>query len=737
MTTSFPSDPRFSRSDPTGQPPRPLGSDQGEATDLGEWLVNLWEGRYLIVGCTLFLLALGAYVAWTSTPTFQTEAMLQIQGKRAGASDAAFVKMENLFAEPPEAQAEIEILKSNKVLGGTVEALGLDIGIAPKLTPLVGVILMKGKPDAPRLEIETFELPSQLRGEKFSLTAMRGGGFQWNAPDGSLLATGRPGELAHGLIHDSPVSLKVRSMVAKPGQEFIIFKKPMDMALTELGRRFNVTEKGKLTNVLGLTLIDPSPKRGAEILNEIINRYIQHKIERKTGEASKTLALLQEKMPVLKAKLDTAENRLNQFRSRSGSVDLAREADLYLQQGSSLKAQISSLKQRKEELLRTYRENSDVVSTLNQQISKLQSEAGQIDSKMRSLPGTQQEIVRLSRDVQVNTELYTALLNNIQQLQISSAGEVGNVIIVDPATPNLMPLGLKPLMLVSLYGFLGFLLGVGTLLLQRALRSRIKDHRLIESKLGLPVVVTIPHSKAQEEHYRAINQRKEGSHLLALLTPDDLAMESLRSLRTVLHFSMKDARNCAIMITGPSPSIGKSFVSSNFATILAQTTARVLVVDGDLRRGNLHHYFGLKNRLGGLSDVLSGRSSWKDVVHKSGVAGLDLISTGVIPPNPSDLLMTPLFSTFITEVCEAYDYVIIDAPPLLPVTDSIIIGSKVGTVLLVAKYDQHPLDELRTCQKRLEVQGITIKGCVFNDIKPLGLGYNYQDYRYAYHYKYK
>jgi tyrosine-protein kinase Etk/Wzc len=191
------------------------------------------------------------------------------------------------------------------------------------------------------------------------------------------------------------------------------------------------------------------------------------------------------------------------------------------------------------------------------------------------------------------------------------------------------------------------------------------------------------------------------------------------------------------MITGPSPTIGKSFVSSNFATVLAQTTARVLVVDGDLRRGNLHHYFGLKNRLGGLSDVLSGRSSWKDVVHKSEVAGLDMISTGVIPPNPSDLLMTPLFSKFITEVCEAYDYVIIDAPPLLPVTDSIIIGSKVGTVLLVAKYDQHPLDELRTCQKRLEAQGITIKGCVFNDIKPLGLGYNYQDYRYAYHYKYK
>lgn len=738
MTTSFhSSEPQISPSDPSWRPSRHRGSDQIETADLGEWLVNLWESRYLLLGCSVFFLAIGCFMAWTSIPTYQAEAMLQIQGKRIGASDAAFVKMENLFAEPPEAQAEIEILKSNRVLGGTVESLRLNIAIAPKLTPLVGAILMRGKPDAPRLEIDTFELPSQLQGEKFTLTAMKEGGFQWNAPDGSKLTTGKPGELVQGFIGGLPLNLKVHAMVAEPGQKFVIFKKPMNAALAELNQRFNAFEKGKQTNVIGLTLIDPSPKRGAEILNEIMNRYIQLKIERKTGEASKTLTLLQEKMPVLKARLDAAENRLNQFRSRSGSVDLTREADVFLQQGAALNAQISTLKQKKEELLRTYRENSDVVSTLNQQLSKLQGELGQVNSKMRSLPGTQQEVVRLSRDVQVNTELYTALLNNIQQLQIASAGEVGSATIIDPATPNSTPLGPKPLMIVFLYGFLGLLLGVCILLLQRALRSRIKDHRLIESKLGLPVLVTIPHSKAQEEHHRAISQRKGGSHLLALQTPDDLSMESLRSLRTVLHFSMKEARNCAIMITGPSPTIGKSFISSNFAAVLAQTGARVLAMDGDLRRGNLHHYFGLKNRLGGLSEVLSGRSNWKDVVHKTEVTGLDVISTGVIPPNPADLLMTPLFSELIKEVCEAYDFVIIDAAPLLPVTDPLIIGSKVGTVLLVAKYDQHPLDELRTCQKRLESQGIRVSGCVFNDIKPLGLGYGYQDYRYAYHYKYK
>jgi len=726
---------QFFQSDPHSTKPR--GADQVEALDLGEWLANLWEGRYLVLGSTLGFLVLGAFMALTSTPTFQTEALLQVQGKRVGSADPAFSKMEGLFAEPPEAQAEIEILKSNKVLGGTVESMGLDIVSSPKRTPIIGALLARGKADAPRLEIETFELPNLFRGEKFTLVALKEGGFQWNAPDGSLLAKGMANETLRATLKKQPLALKVKTLVAEPGQVFAVSKKPINAALAELSQRFNAFEKGKQTNVIGLTLADSDPKRGAEVLNEIINRYIQHKSERKTGDTSKTLALLQEKMPVLKSKLDASENRLNQFRSRSGSVDLTKEADVSIQQGATLNAQISTLKQKKEELLRTYRENSDVVSTLNQQIAKLQGELNQVNSKMRSLPGTQQEVVRLTREVQVNTELYTALLNNIQQLQVGSSGEVGSVTIVDPATPSLTPLGIRPMMQVVLHGFLGFILGICALLLKRALRSGIKDHRLIESKLGLPVLVTIPHSKAQEEHYRAINLRKDGSHLLASLTPDDLAMESLRSLRTVLHFSMKDARNNAIMITGPSPSIGKSFVSSNFSAVLAQTGAKVLVVDGDLRRGNLHHYFGLKNRLGGLSEVLAGRSAWKDVVHHTEVTGLDLISTGIIPPNPADLLMANQFADFLKEVCALYDFVIIDGAPLLPVTDSLIIGSKVGTVLLVAKYGQHPMDEVQTCQKRLQAQGIPLAGCVFNDITPLGLGYNSQDYRYAYHYKYK
>jgi tyrosine-protein kinase Etk/Wzc len=200
---------------------------------------------------------------------------------------------------------------------------------------------------------------------------------------------------------------------------------------------------------------------------------------------------------------------------------------------------------------------------------------------------------------------------------------------------------------------------------------------------------------------------------------------------------MMDARNRVIMISGPSPGIGKAFVSSNFAALLAQTapTSRVLLVDGDMRRGNLHLYFGLPNRKNGLSEVLSGQKTWKEVVQTTDVPGLDVITSGTLPPNPSELLMSGRFNDFIAEISEEYNLIIIDAPPVLAVTDPVIIGRQVGSVLLLTKSKAHPLDEIRTAIQRFESAGIKIKGCIFNDVMAVNMGYQY--YRYAYHYGYK
>jgi tyrosine-protein kinase Etk/Wzc len=713
------------------------GPGRPEETDLGEWLANFWEGRYLILGCLVLFLAIGTLSALRSVPIYRIEALLQIQDKKEKSTDPAFTKMEGLFSEPSDAQAEIEILKSNLVLGRTVEALHLDIIAVPRLMPVVGAALMRGNPDPPAIAIQSFEVPEPLRGEAFWLTALGDGSFRWAARSGEVLATGRPGAPVQATFLGQPMQLAVRSLNGKPGQRFVLVRQSMQAAIASLRGNFDTEEKGKGTGVIGLTFKSPDQARGIATLNQIVQEYLRHKVDKKGGNAAETLALLQEKMPLLKAKLEASESRLNEFRSHSGSVNLPMEAEGLVTQSATLNSQISALKQKREELLRTYKESADVVVTVNDQIAKLQADVNQLDRKIRVLPGTEQTVMRLSREVAVNQDLYTALLNNIQQLQFAKGGDVGTYDLVDPATPGMAPLTISPGMLVALFGFLGLMVGAVLAKVRRMLRMGVKDHRIIESKLGLPVLVTIPHSGAQDKHAKAIGRHQEGLHLLAVGEPDDLATESLRSLRTVLHFAMKDAPNNVVIITGPAPSIGKSFISSNFAALLAQSGAKVLLVDGDLRKGNLHHYFGLKNRAPGFADVLAQRTAWGSALQRTGIPGLDLLTTGLLPPNPSELLMSDRLDAFLKSVSAAYQFVIIDAPPLLAVTDATIMGALAGTVLLVAKFGQHPLDEIRACQRRLDSAGVRLQGCIFNNVMQAGLGYLGRNYTYDYHYTYK
>ena len=720
---------------PTAKP-RQSRPSEGEGAPIGEWLADLWEGRYLFLATLAVVTVVGAFFTWQATPLYESESLLQLPEKKAIASDPSFSKVGGLFNEPADATAEVEILKSDLILGRAVSALDLDLSIQPQFLPVIGRALARGQANLPRLTLTTFEIPEQYLGKTFHITARTPGHFLWRGPDSAPLATGQPGETLVAVQEGENLTLKVGALVAKPGQDFLVVRKPMVVAVAELRANLEVAERGKLTNVIGLTFKADSPTRSAATLKEIVNQYLRYKLERKGSDATRTLALLEAKIKPLKADLEAAEDRLSQFRRRTLSVDLPREAESLLTHGANLAGQISALEQKKQEALRIYRGNSDVVTTIDLQIQKLKSEGGQVSSAVRALPETQQELVRLTRAVQVNTDLYTALLNNIQQLQVTSGGDTGSAAVVDPARPNPLPIGAKPSVMVAFYAALGALAGVGLVMLRLLLSQGIKDHRLIESKLGLTVVVTIPHSQDQDQHAAALGKAKPGQHLLATQQPDDLAIESLHSLRTTILFTLKDAANPCIMITGPSPGVGKSFLCANLAIILAQTGDRVLLVDADLRRGTLHRYFGLRNRLSGLSDILAGRGGWMSFVHATGQPGLDLITTGILPADSSALLLAPRLGRFLDEAASTYKFILLDVPPLLPVTDATIVGAKAGTVLLVAKYGQHSLDELRACQQRLEDHQITLNGCIFNDIKPTGLG-GYQDYRYAYHYKYK
>jgi tyrosine-protein kinase Etk/Wzc len=231
-----------------------------------------------------------------------------------------------------------------------------------------------------------------------------------------------------------------------------------------------------------------------------------------------------------------------------------------------------------------------------------------------------------------------------------------------------------------------------------------------------------------------------GVQVLAITEPESLAIESLRNLRISLQLTLMESGNNRVLITGATPGVGKSFVSGNFAVIMAQAGKRVLLIDADLRKGHIQKGFGLPRR-GGLAEVLIGDMAVDQAIHNAVVPNLDILTTGNYPPNPANLMLSARLGEFLNEMSLRYDLVVIDSPPVLVAADAAAVAAHAGAILLVARDTLTQLGELNESVKRLAHAGQRVSGVVFNGMdlsrRHYGShGYKYGGYRYT-EYKYK
>lgn len=417
-------------------------------------------------------------------------------------------------------------------------------------------------------------------------------------------------------------------------------------------------------------------------------------------------------------------------------MDITIETKAVLDQIVALETLISELKLKQAEMEHRFTREHPAYQALITQMGQLDQQKRTLEKKIKNLPETQQELLRLARDMQVTTEIYTQLLNKTQELDIVRAGTVGNVRIIDSAEANIeKPVKPKKPMIVLIATLLGGLIAVAYVLIRKALNRGIEDPDAIE-QLGIPVYASIPLSKGQtliESNVKG-NRPGTGSLLLAVNNPADLAVESLRSLRTSLHFATMEAKNNILMISGPSPAVGKSFVSCNLAAIIAQAGQKVLLVDADMRKGYLNKLFR-KDVSNGLSDLLAGKIDLATATHPTEVDNLHVITRGQIPPNPSELLMHINFTQFLDNVSSQYDVVIIDTPPILAVTDAALVGRQAGTTLIVTRFGVNAAKEILVTKRRFEQNGIVVKGAIFNAVERKASAYGYGNYSY-YQYEY-
>ncbi|WP_223441973.1 polysaccharide biosynthesis tyrosine autokinase [Pseudomonas sp. BF-R-19] len=728
--------------------------DDDDEIDLLALFGTLIDSKWIIIGITAFFCAVGVAVALLSTPIYQANALVQVEEKKGGlAALGGMGEMSEMFGGTSPAVTEIELLRSRAVLGKAVENLKLDIIIQPNYFPLIGHFLSRRfQPTNPnelasplfglnsytwggeKLDIFQLEVPDDYLGKTLTLRAGANGAFTLvDDDDDDVVVTGEAGET----LEQNGFKLQVAALNANVGALFSVTKQRRLNTILQYQEDVSASERGKESGIIALSLENENPVLAKRVLDEISRLYVLQNVERNSAEAAQSLEFLRTQLPDVRKQLEKAEGQLNAYQTSARSVDITIETKAVLDQIVALETLISELKLKQAEMEHRFTREHPAYQALITQMGQLNQTKLALEKKVKNLPETQQELLRLARDMQVTTEIYTQLLNKTQELDIVRAGTVGNVRIIDSADANIeKPVKPKKSLIVLIATLLGGLIAVAYVLIRKALNRGIEDPEAIE-QLGIPVYASIPLSKGQsliESNVKGNGRSTTGSLLLAVNNPADLAVESLRSLRTSLHFATLEAKNNILMISGPSPAVGKSFVSGNLAAIIAQTGQKVLLVDADMRKGYLNKLFR-KDVSNGLSDLLAGKIDLDTATHATEVDNLHVITRGQIPPNPSELLMHSNFTQFLENVSSQYDLVIIDTPPILAVTDAALVGRQAGTSLMVTRFGVNAAKEILVTKRRFEQNGIVIKGAIFNAVERKASAYGYGNYSY-YQYEY-
>ncbi|EEY4046244.1 polysaccharide biosynthesis tyrosine autokinase [Escherichia coli] len=706
-------------------------SKDAEGIDLGHLIGEFIDHRKLIISVTSLFTLIALIYAIFATPIYQADALIQVEQKQANAILSNLTQM--LPDSQPKSAPEIALIQSRMILGKTVDDLNLQARVKEKYFPLLGrgfARLMgnkEGNISISRLYINGDDTEEP----KVILTVKDKNNYSIQM--GDTVFSGKVGEL----LEENGISLKVDSIDAAPGNEFVVAYVSRLKAITDLQDSLIVADQGKDTGMLTLSLTGDNPLLIERILNSVSENYLAQNIARQAAQDAKSLEFLSKQLPQVRGDLDLSEDKLNQYRRLNDSVDLSLEAKAVLDQIVNVDNQLNELTFRESEISQLYTKEHPTYKALMEKRKTLQDEKIKLNKRVSAMPETQQEILRLSRDVESGRAVYMQLLNRQQELNIAKSSAIGNVRIIDDAVTQTKPVKPKKILILLAGIVFGGMVSVGLVLLRVLLRRGIETPEQLE-EVGINVYASIPLA----ETFTKNNLQGKGStkkvfnkipSFLAVDNPADLAIEAIRGLRTSLHFAMMEARNNILMISGASPNAGKTFVSSNLAAVIAQTGKKVLFIDTDMRKGYTHKLF--ENNSNGLSDILSGKTEISLAIKTIKSAGFDYISRGMVPPNPAELLMNKRFGDLLEWANNNYDIVVLDTPPILAVTDAAVIGHYVGTTLLVARFELNTAKEIEVSIKRFEQTGIIVKGCILNGVVKKAssyYGYGYNHYGYSY-----
>ncbi len=582
------------------------------------------------------------------------------------------------------------------------------------------------------------------------------------------------GELAM-LNSSNPLDAEIEILKSRTNAEEVVRRLSLDQKLGKkkgqqpnfnatvngLRQAIKVSEVGKKTNIINVSYTHTDPVLARDIVNTLVQVYLDQSLSSKTEEASRTVTFIEEQLKGTRTELEQSEKNLQSYKSTTGVVKLdteaeelikklsdiekeraavilqrkqtefaltalqeaARKGEIYAPVGFRDDPQISAMANRLTELavqkgalISGNTENHPQVKALQSQIDELQrkiqstyetarrnlgrqeisieQQIKQYEDKLRTLPAAERDLAGLMRFSKVNADIYTFLLQKHEEARIAKASTISNIKVVDPAiTPDnpLKPQKKKNLLLGLL---LGLMAGVGAVFFIEYLDDTIKEGEEAQRVIGAPILAVIPFIDSDEEQQPDLH-----TSMITHLRPKSAIAEAFRSLRTSLHFSAINRAKQVLIVTSTFPGEGKSTIAANLAITMSQTGARVLVIDGDMRRPSLHSKFK-HSKIPGLSEMLAGDAASASVLHDTGIPNLSLITSGTTPPNPAELLGSEKMAELLTALRAQYDHIIIDAPPVLAVTDAPLLTNRCDLVLVVLETERVPV---KAAQRMVEM----------------------------------
>lgn len=715
----------------------------------------------------------------TSIPLYESFASVMIKDERRGQVDSKMEEVLNVFGQKNIVENEVEVLKSNSLLREVVINLKLNLPIWEEMG-WNGHKKRSAYHSCPYV-IEVKDSIVQKNSDKIYFDIKNNKSILVN---GNLINIGEWFEIQNEKIRFIP-NPNFWEGYAKNGSRFYIQLRSNEKVADILSSRLSVLPASKQASVVFLKVRDEVPERGESILLEIIKTYALVSVRKKNETAQLTLGFIENRLNKVTTELDSVERGIEFYRNESGVVDINEQSSQYLRSIEQNDLELNKMKmqlavideiekyirnsdhniiapsisnisdpnlsqlldrlylkeQERDKLKRTTAENNPILTSVDAEISRIKSgvtenitnhrkniEAGQayltgVSSKynamLNSIPRKEKELQDVSRQRNIKSNIYSFLLQKKEEALYALKSSVADVQLVEIPSSGNSPVVPKLPFIAALTLLFPIIIGMGLISFREYINGKVLYRTDIDSLISYPIIAEIGFDPSQKA-------------ILSTLGSRSFVQEQFRHLRTAFnHIKLTQYSKPKIMITSSIEGDGKTFIAGNFAISLARTGKKVLLLGLDLYKPKIHELFHVDLGIG-ISDWLLGHSSFDEIIRSTSIEGLSIITAGTSIENPNELLTEKPLHRYLDALTDRFDVIIMDTPPIYPVSDALEIAKYCDLVFFVVRHDHTPKSILKHIDMVFTQHNITAVQIIFNGIKARGFG----KYRYGEGYGY-